>query len=621
MGVVGAGVDLERGLPWIGRRGPDGHHVWSSADGNVSLLHCRLAIVDTDPRADQPFRDKNRGSPSPSMEKFTIIGSSDGNFPTIHFTSESDTEVIIAAYVAHGVDGFKQLSGMFAFVLVDEARDSLLVRDAVGKKPLFVRRAGGALLFGSSVLPLVACGGDVKLNCDVAQFYWMRGYVCPDASAIDNARPILPGEVLKLDWQGDEIGRQRCEPAPALVYQGEGVEEVRRNIADLLTEAVSRRLENNPDPVALLSGGVDSTVVTSVARDLVARSGRPKPLKVLTLRSLIPFSQDEFYARYAARRFGLRLEIVSPGKGRFFDAIARAFSVQDEPLGMPAYFLLHQMVEAAAQHGRVLLTGDGGDEVFLGYRPPADWRSLNLPTGEESPFVKVGPGPSDWMAPWARDVTGNTLLGHMFAKADRASAEQGVEMRCPLLDWALMCYLRSLPYEIAAGNGRTKPLLKSQLSRWPGWFLERRKLGFAFNLRWRWALTGFDGLRETVHDEAIERFGDLVPRELRRSPRGWTTRAILDHFGDAWRLFVWSAFLNRVSDASRVPQQTVSAIGGTRSKFRLDERIKDFETHRWPQQNTKLSKTNWRDTFFLGHQSIEEPLIFCVMKSMLPFCR
>jgi asparagine synthase (glutamine-hydrolysing) len=560
MGVVGPGVDLERGLPWLGRRGPDSHHVWSSADGAVSLLHCRLAIVDTDPRADQPFADNNRQitvALNGEIYNYRQLRRELADFP---FRSVSDTESIIAAYLAYGVDGFKRLSGMFAFVLVDERqRRVLLVRDAVGKKPLFMRRAGNNVLFGSSVLPLVACSGGAEINPDVVRFYGKRAYVSPNTSAINGVRPILPGEVLELDWQGGEAATRRCEPPPSLLYRGEGAEEVHRNIDDLLVDAVDRRLENNPDPVALLSGGIDSTVVTEVARDRVKHSGRPTPLKVLGLGALFPYSQDEFFARSAASRLGLHLQIVSLGKGRLFDAIARALSVQDEPLGMPSYFFLHQMVEAAAQHGRVLLTGDGGDEVFLGYRPPADWRNHNVQLADEPPFVKVGPGPSDWMATWARDVTGNTLLGHMFAKSDRASAEQGVEMRCPLLDWALMCYVRSLPYEIAGGNGRLKPLLKSQLLHWPGWFLERRKLGFPYNLRWRWGLSRFDGLRDAVKDEAVETFGNLVSPELRRPARHWTTKSVMIHFSEAWRLLVWSAFLKRVSEAARSNATTVCA--------------------------------------------------------------
>src|SRR5262249_19780232 len=137
---------------------------------------------------------------------------------------------------------------------------------------------------------------------------------------------------------------------------------------------------------------------------------------------------------------------------------------------------------------------------------------------------------------------------------------QGVEMRCPLLDWSLFCYVRSLPYEIVVGKGRLKSLLKRQLARWPRWFLERRKLGFAFNLRWRWGLSRFDGLRDTVTDEAVETFGDLVPRELRRPARHWTTKDTMNHFADAWRLLAWSAFLDRLSEAARGGVTTVEAL-------------------------------------------------------------
>ena len=219
---------------------------------------------------------------------------------------------------------------------------------------------------------------------------------------------------------------------------------------------------------------------------------------------------------------------------------------------MPSYFFLFQLIEAAAPHGKVLLTGDGGDEVFLGYRPSMDWQSHELERGDESSSILVGPGASPWMGSWARDVTGNTLLGHMFTKIDRASAEQGVEVRCPLLDLSLMSYVRSLPSEILCKQATLKQLLKGQLSGWPQWFLERPKLGFAYNLRWHWVLTRFGGLREMVSQVAIETFSSRVPQALRNSPMSWSTRDIFQNFGDAWRLMVWSAFLDRLAEARRV---------------------------------------------------------------------
>jgi asparagine synthetase B (glutamine-hydrolysing) len=221
---------------------------------------------------------------------------------------------------------------------------------------------------------------------------------------------------------------------------------------------------------------------------------------------------------------------------------------------MPSYFLLYQMITAAAEHGRVLITGDGGDEVFLGYRPPADWRSHQL-RGHKATFIKVGSGPSDWMGTWARDVSGNTLVGHMLAKADRASAEQGVELRCPLLDFELISYVRSLPFAVLAGDGTLKPLLKGQLCGWPDWFLGRPKLGFAFNLRWRWALACFEGLRESVSQEALEWFDDRIPSHFRLPPRRWTSKNIIENFSTAWKLLAWSLFLKRASEAvSSSPQ-------------------------------------------------------------------
>jgi asparagine synthase (glutamine-hydrolysing) len=568
MGGIGRRLEVIRGLPWLDRRGPDSHGVWSSREGEVSLLHCRLAIVDTDPRADQPFRNPEFGITVALNGEIYNYQSLRSEYVEYSFCTQSDTEVIVAAYLTHGVDGFRRLRGMFTFALVDETRRRVfLVRDAVGKKPLYVLRSNNAVLFGSSVLPLIACGeGAAHIDSAAARFYWNRAYVQPHASVIKEARPVLPGEVIELDWRGLEVGRSRCEPSADLLYRGEGSEEVRRNVHDLLVQSVDSRLENNQHPAALLSGGIDSTVVSQIASERVRRAGRAAPLKVLTLGALIPNTKDEYYARYAARRLGIQLQIIRLNKQRLSDSINRALSVQDEPLGMPSYFLLHQMVEAAARHGRVLMTGDGGDESFLGYRSPADWLS-HTEAIEDPTFVEVGPGPSTWMGPWARDVSGSTLLGHMLAKADRASAEQGVEIRCPLLDWSLMCYLRSLPYEMIAGNGASKSLLKAQLNGWPEWFLERPKLGFAFNLRWRWALSSFDGLRELVTNEAIETFGELVPHDLRAPTQNWTMKGIIGHFGEAWRLLVWSMFLGRLSEAGRargaihdMPVSTRSAV-------------------------------------------------------------
>ncbi len=553
MGWIGGSFDADRALVWLRRRGPDSQNIWSTENKAVGLLHCRLSIVDEDSRSDQPFRDATHGivvALNGEIYNYRSLRREYADFP---FRTESDTEVIVAAYVKEGVHGLKRLNGMFAFVLVDEQQGRvILVRDAVGKKPLFVFGAPGALLFGSSLLPLIACSGaEPSINAEAAAFYWRRGYISPDSSAVEGGRPVPPGTALEFDYRGNEVSRARIEAAAPALYGGESAADVKRTIHELLVQAVDHRLENNPHPTALLSGGIDSTLVTELTAGRLNGSGDDRIFKVITLGSMIPYTQDEYYARYAAKRLGLDLEIVRPTRQRLPDAIRRAISVQDEPLGMPSYFFLFQLIKTAAAHGKVLLTGDGGDEVFLGYRPSADWRFHELDSEDQSNPVRIGPGASPWMGSWARDVTGNTLLGHMFTKIDRASAEQGIEIRCPLLDLPMMSYVRSLPANIACTQSSPKHLLKDQLAGWPQWFLERRKLGFAYNLRWHWALTRFSGLREMISQDAIETFSHRVPPALRASPLKWSTRDIFQHFGDVWRLMVWSAFLDRLAEATR----------------------------------------------------------------------
>ena len=394
MGRIGGGFDAERALPWLRRRGPDSQNTWHTDNGAVNLLHCRLSIVDEDSRSDQPFRDPAHGIVVVLNGEIYNYRSLRRHYTGFAFRTESDTEVIVAAYVKDGIAGFNRLHGMFSFVLVDERRGRVvLARDCVGKKPLFTYGVPGSLLFGSSLLPLVACSGAEPLvDAAAAAFYWRRGYVSPDVSAVAGIRPVPPGTVLEFDERGNELSRTRIEAEIPALYRGESAADIKSKIHDLLTQAVEYRLENNPHPMALLSGGIDSTLITQLTADRLKRTGDDRSFKVITLGSMIPYTQDEYYARYAAKRLGLDLELVRPGHQRLPDAIRHAVSRQDEPLGMPSYFFLFQLIEAAAPHGKVLLTGDGGDEVFLGYRPAADWRSHELAPGDEFEFGSGGPG-------------------------------------------------------------------------------------------------------------------------------------------------------------------------------------------------------------------------------------
>ena len=343
------------------------------------------------------------------------------------------------------------------------------------------------------------------------------------------------------------MGEEWIKPRKECVYRGESAEEVNLQITRLLKEAVRRRLEYNPKPTVLLSGGIDSTLISKFARDICRKSSRP--LEAITLRSLVPLTQDEAYARFAARRMNLGLRLVRLDLSDLPDAIAKAIDLQDEPLGMPAFFLLERLINALSSRSSIVLSGDGGDELFLGYGRAADWFVKERVDRASQTQVNYGLEVSPWMSDWAKRTASEILVGHMLAKADRASAEQGIELRCPFLDGDLINYARSLPFEILVDGGQTKALLKKQLSDWPRWFLNRTKLGFAYNLRWHWALSDYSGLREMIDKTAIDTFSGYLPLRLRCAAHKWGLRDIFGNFEAVWRLLAWSAFLQRLKRA------------------------------------------------------------------------
>jgi asparagine synthase (glutamine-hydrolysing) len=546
------GGDIELGLNFLDRRGPDSHRVWRSEDKAVELLHTRLAIVDSDPRATQPMLDEASGLVlifNGEIYNFRELRRELAAYP---FRTESDTEIILAAYALHGVEGFSLLKGMFTLALVDtRARRILLARDAVGKKPLYLARWEGQVCFGSSLQAIsLVCGGTRSVSQVAADSYWREGFIRPDLAVWEGVKPVLPGEIVELDWAGNEVSRRRQCPKAERLYEGENFDEVVSALDGLLERAVNRRLQDNPSPALLCSGGIDSTVVTMMAARIERRGGLERPLKVLTLGALVPLTNDERYARYAAWRLGKKIEVVRPQMSSLSKSILDCLDIQDEPLGMISFFPLWRLVNAVSDHSRILISGDGGDEFFLGYSTPQRWLHEEMaesadPDASCGVHVPCGPELPSWMSAWGRSMSTDHLVGHSFTKVDRASAEQGVELRCPLLDWDLISYARSLPYAMLAVDPVLKPLLKRLLHGWPSWFVQRPKLGFTMNLRYLWGATNYPSLREAILVESQERFAEHLPPALCKKASAWTAREIFQHFPVVWKLLAWSRFKNR----------------------------------------------------------------------------
>ena len=538
---------LLTGLPFLGRRGPDSHREWKSENESVELLHVRLAIVDTDSRAHQPYTVVEHGITVVLNGEIYNYQELRNELSDFQFHTTSDTEVVGVLFAREGIKGLQRLRGMFSMVIADSrARRVFLVRDPVGKKPFFLADLPSGKYFGSSILPLVAASGEPQqIDSSVIEYFWEEGYIPPNASVLKRFKPIAPGQVIELDWNGNIRAEHSCIPEYKPEAPPKDLAEIHERISTLVSQSVGRRLTNNPNPVCLLSGGIDSTVVAMHMK-------RQGVGSAITLGSLIPRQLDEKYARQAATKLAMPLQIVKAKPGRMADEFLWAIDLQDEPMGMMAFFPLAMMVRSAKEYGKILLTGDGGDEVFLGYGQPKDWTDK-----KDGGFgfaglddIKVGTASPAWMGSWGRRTISASLLGHMFTKLDRATAEQGVEGRCPLLDWDLMMFVRSLTPEQLFYNSQPKALLKAELKDWPQSFVERPKMGFPYRLRWVWALKGFSDFRDLIARDVIDTFESMLPIELRKPPSRWKNMEILRNFAAAWKLLAWSRFQHRLGLAS-----------------------------------------------------------------------
>lgn len=353
-------------------RGPDGEGVrslLSRAGEPVGVFaHTRLKVIDLTEAAAQPFTSVD------GRVELTFNGEI-YNFLElrralerrgVRFRSTSDTEVILAQYLEHGEAGLDALDGMFAFALWDAREDRLLLaRDRVGEKPLYwTLTPAGVLAFASEAKALRAVPGvSLDLAIDRVPEYLTFGYVATPRSIFRGVRRLEPGCRLSFTPGGHPVSRQYWDLLDRTRDpMNPTIEEAQRLVRRAVGEAVGRRLVSDVPVGAFLSGGVDSSIV--VLEMVRQASGRVRTFAV-------GFDDDAtydetLYARRVAEQLGtdhteLRLR---PDARALFD---RLLHHHDEPYGDSSALAVHAVAEATKAHVTVVLTGDGGDEVFAGY--------------------------------------------------------------------------------------------------------------------------------------------------------------------------------------------------------------------------------------------------------------
>lgn len=360
-GCVADAAVLRRMCDAIIHRGPDdeGYHV----SGPVGLGMRRLSIIDLS-TGHQPISNEDG-------TVWIVFNGEIYNFAALRdelrarghiFRTNTDTEVIVHLYEDLGRDCIKRLRGMFAFAIYDSKNRSLLLaRDRLGKKPLHYALDQGCLLFGSEIKSLLEAAPDLaEVNREGLLNYFYFGYIPDPQSAFQKIQKLPPGHLL--EYRNGRIDVKRYWDLPAYgtresMSEEECLEEMERRLA----EAVRMRLVSDVPLGAMLSGGVDSSIVVA----LMARASS-RPVKTFT----IGFDHSEFdethYARKVAARFDTdHHELVL--KPDIIGTLDKLTPGLEEPFADSSILPTYYVSCLARQHVTVALSGDGGDELFAGY--------------------------------------------------------------------------------------------------------------------------------------------------------------------------------------------------------------------------------------------------------------
>jgi len=592
----------------LARRGPDSEGVesWPRA----LLGHRRLSIIDLSEAGRQPMLSDDRAIGlvfNGCIYNFQEIRKELESFG-FRFRSNCDTEVLLHGYRQWGVDELvKRCRGMFAFAVWDNpGRKLTLVRDRLGVKPLIYAASDGRIAFASTMTALREGGFVDEIDPDAVLEFLEFGWVSDDLAIYAGARKVPAATIV--EWHDGEIRERRYwtppRPSSRKISFEQAVDETER----LLLEAVKLRLIADVPVGALLSGGIDSTLIAWAMARLKAN------VKSFTVGTPGHPADETAAARRTAGILKIPHEVVelSADEQPVLEDLTTAYG---EPFACSSALAMLQVSKAVRPMAKVLLTGDGGDDVFLGYThhrnfwyaqrlsrmlpgvAPRVWKSIR-PAIARVPQLRramhLADYANDGLAAITRThdglpyfqkagILGERLAGRELShrniapsfesarhlmeefldyerrtrfvaeymtKVDGGTMYHSIEARSPFLDHVLWEHAAALPVELRLRGGELKAVLRALVRRHLGSEVaDRRKQGFTVPV-WNWLTTGWRPQLEALGK------GTLLEEE------GWIRRRTLDQAASAafsqarapvqlWTLVVLENWLRSSRTANR----------------------------------------------------------------------
>ena len=528
-------------------RGPDGEGLW--AEGAAALGHRRLAIIDLSPAGAQPMSDEDTG--------LTIVFNGcvynhrelraelEGHGH--RFRSASDTEVVEKAWAQWGEGFVEHFHGMFALAIREHASGrTVLARDRLGIKPLYLAERPGMLRFASTVQALLEAGGvDTAVDRDALASYMSFHSVVPAPRTILSGVTKLPPATVRV-IEADGTGRERVYWSPSFerdpAAAGWSARDWEEALIERLRVAVQRRMVADVPVGVLLSGGLDSSLIVA----LLAEAGQTELATFsIGFEDAGGESGDEFaYSRLVAERFGTDHHEIRIGSDRLVSAVAGTVAAMSEPMVSHDCIAFHLLSEQVAKSIKVVQSGQGADEVLGGYDwypPLADVARADAARAYAAVFAdRPWAAMVEWLNPeWlaAGDVprafldaafdapgaatavdaalrvdTLTMLVEDPVKRVDTMTMAWGLEGRVPFLDHELVELAARIPPELKLADGGKGVLKRAARGIVPDAVIDRPKGYFPVP-----AIRQLDGavleqVREALTDPAARR-RDLFRRD------------------------------------------------------------------------------------------------------------